>query len=427
MSPPLRALDLFSGIGGLSHALTGVIRPVAYCDIEEVSQRVLEDAMQKSRIPRAPICKDVKGLDTKWLRSQSITRLESVCAGFPCVGFSLAGNREGFDQEGSGLFREILRIVDEVKSIKYLFLENVGVILRDGMDHLTQELAAKRGFDLAWVVTEAREVGAPQRRKRWFCIATKRGAPPLGPPPPFEMKGYRSHLQRWLHGEPKHRTLCVGGRADPPMPVQRNARRRMFLLGNGVVPDQARHSYLHLMGLLHERRARAKAVVGGREQQQQQPTGNLAPAGDSIALRMPPEGRALKRDGNAWPKCGTVTRVDGKLRVLARPRPTPRHWRAPMPLRLDSALYRPPRGIVAQNVLEPVGKIALDYWSTPRAGMTHASHAMTRRTMKDLPTQVRHAVDTPGDERRCGVLDPTWVEWLQGVDRDWTRAATSMK
>ena len=54
----LRSLDLFSGIGGLTVALRGVVRPVAYCDIDSAAQAVLADRMKQRLLPRAcvPTC-----------------------------------------------------------------------------------------------------------------------------------------------------------------------------------------------------------------------------------------------------------------------------------------------------------------------------------------------------------------------------------
>jgi site-specific DNA-cytosine methylase len=62
-------------------------------------------------------------------------------------------------------------LVDEVHTIKYLFLENVANILNNGMELIVTQLHKKRNFTLIWVVVEAREVGAPHLRRRWFCVA----------------------------------------------------------------------------------------------------------------------------------------------------------------------------------------------------------------------------------------------------------------
>jgi hypothetical protein len=40
---PLRSLDLFSGIGGLTMALQGIAEPRAYCDIDPAAQAASRD------------------------------------------------------------------------------------------------------------------------------------------------------------------------------------------------------------------------------------------------------------------------------------------------------------------------------------------------------------------------------------------------
>ena len=57
----LKSLDLFSGIGGITHALRGIAEPVAYCDIEPNSRAVLEANMRRGNLPRAPIAHDRDG------------------------------------------------------------------------------------------------------------------------------------------------------------------------------------------------------------------------------------------------------------------------------------------------------------------------------------------------------------------------------
>jgi site-specific DNA-cytosine methylase len=401
--PPLRSLDLFSGIGGLTLALRGVAEPVAYCDIEPTARAVLEDRMARGLLPRAPVSDDVQTLTPAWLRARGAGRPQAVVAGFPCVGFSSAGLREGFANEASGLFREILRIVDENPTVAWLFLENVPHIVNIGMGDVIRELHLKRGLELRWCVVAARDVGAPQMRRRWYCVASRPGAR-LGaelPALPASAADV-AHARRW-RGPLPERTLCPGGLppgADSvPRPVLSGAFNRNALLGNSVVPDAARFAFLHLLHL----RAR-----GG------EPSG---PGRTWPASRDPPGGR--------YPQAGAV--LASKQAHACAP-PAPPNPRAPVPVRLDARLYAPPEGHEPRNRLDALrGESVHDYWSTPRAQLLGAAQVVTRRTAHDLPTQVRYAVDTPAAERRCMPPHPRFVEWLMGYPRDWTRAAADVR
>ena len=248
----------------LSYSGQGIAEPRAYCDIDPAAQAVLADRIARRLLPDAPICTDVRQLNPAWLRAHKVRKApEAIVAGFPCVGFSLVGKRQGYRDEQSGLFREILRIVDEQSNIKYLFLENVGQFLHDGMGLLVKELHTARGFHQAWCIVAASDVGAPQQRRRWFCVA-HRGAPPPTPPA-FDAGGYAPFTRCWAQ-EPTHRTACPGGPTQSPLSEEqlRSIRARLRLLGNSVVPDAARHAFLHLLAAAqmpaHERQGEAMQV-----------------------------------------------------------------------------------------------------------------------------------------------------------------------
>ena len=202
----LRSLDLFSGIGGLTLALKGLCEPLLYCEIEPTAQAVLLDQMRRGGLPAAPICSDVRTLTPQRLRGHTTSLPNSLVGGFPCTGFSLFGVGAGFEDEQSGLFMDILRLLDLFSSIHYRFLENVPHFINVGMTRAAAELHTKRGFELRWCCCEAREVGAPQLRRRFFFIGVKAGAA-LPKALKFTDGGYRPFAARW-HKEPR-RTVCA--------------------------------------------------------------------------------------------------------------------------------------------------------------------------------------------------------------------------
>ena len=102
--PPLqrkrRTLDLFSGIGGLTLALTPYCQTIAYVDNNESCQAVLRARMASDHIDVAPIITDVcsfgKGTNHR------IGTVERVVGGFPCQDISSQGKMMGF--EGTTIF-----------------------------------------------------------------------------------------------------------------------------------------------------------------------------------------------------------------------------------------------------------------------------------------------------------------------------------
>lgn len=59
----LNGLSLFSGIGGIDVALSGFVKPIAYCEIDPYCQSVLLSRMQEGHLPKAPIWGDITSLD----------------------------------------------------------------------------------------------------------------------------------------------------------------------------------------------------------------------------------------------------------------------------------------------------------------------------------------------------------------------------
>ncbi len=62
MRAPLLSLDLFSGIGGLTMSLTGLVEPLVYCDINPDALAVLSERMRSGQLPKAAMSTDVRTL-----------------------------------------------------------------------------------------------------------------------------------------------------------------------------------------------------------------------------------------------------------------------------------------------------------------------------------------------------------------------------
>ena len=159
-------LDLFSGIGGLSLALSPWVKPIAYCEKDRYAQSVLLSRMQHNEISTAPIWDDITTLLPSMLPRHGI---DIIYGGFPCQDISVAGNGKGLEGERSGLFFEIMRLAKEIKP-QFIFLENVPAIRTRGLGTVIQEFTSA-GYDCRWGCLSAYDVGAPHFRERWFLLA----------------------------------------------------------------------------------------------------------------------------------------------------------------------------------------------------------------------------------------------------------------
>ncbi len=223
-------LDLFSGIGGFSFALHEQFRTVAYCEIDEYCQAILSANMSRGRIDCAPILNDVREVNRESLREMP----KMVTAGWPCTDISCANpHGKGIDGARSGLVRHVFRLCDEIPEIECVLLENSPFIRTRGRDRLMDWFAERR-FAVREVVLNATDVGAPHRRRRWFCLASR-----LGP-----------------HTELPH-VKCIRGRDWSREPcsrlIPRSERDSFYInlckrLGNSVVPQCVVMAYNSMLG-----------------------------------------------------------------------------------------------------------------------------------------------------------------------------------
>lgn len=120
--------------------------------------------MREGAIAQAPIWDDVQTL-----RGELVQEVDIIYGGFPCQDISVAGTGEGLAGKRSGLFFEIVRLVDEIRP-PFVFLENVPAITTRGLGEVTAAFTRLR-YDCRWGIISAFEVGAPHLRKRWFMLA----------------------------------------------------------------------------------------------------------------------------------------------------------------------------------------------------------------------------------------------------------------
>lgn len=160
-----KVLDLFSGIGGFSLGLerTGGFETVAFCEIDEHCNKVL-----KKHWPDSVIWEDVKKLKYETI----LTEVDVICGGFPCQDISVAGKQKGIKGERSGLWKEFLRLIKEIKP-RYAIIENVANLRSKGLATVIKDLW-KIGYDCEWHIISARSVGAPHLRERIWIIAYPR-------------------------------------------------------------------------------------------------------------------------------------------------------------------------------------------------------------------------------------------------------------
>ena len=156
----MRTLSLFSGIGGLDLGLERAgFKIVAMVEREPYPQAVLRE-----RFPGVEIFDDVRKVNREAVRH--LGRIDAIVGGFPCQDISAAGRGDGIEGERSGLWFEMLRLIEEIGPVAVI-AENVPALRTRGSDIVLAGLEGA-GYSAGAVVVGARDVGAPHRRDRVF-------------------------------------------------------------------------------------------------------------------------------------------------------------------------------------------------------------------------------------------------------------------
>lgn len=166
----LRLASFFAGVGGIDIGFerTGMVSTVYANEIDEYPVKTFEKNFSLK----------VDNRDIHDVKSSDVPDVDVIAGGFPCQAFSIAGYRQGFDDEkGRGtLFFELMRIVKDKKP-EVVFLENVKNLV--GHDNgntfkvILEELT-KAGYHSKYKVLNAMEYGnTPQNRERIYIVSFK--------------------------------------------------------------------------------------------------------------------------------------------------------------------------------------------------------------------------------------------------------------
>ena len=168
----MRTMHLFAGAGGglLADLILGH-EPVVAIEWDGYACQVLRERVADGWFPNMRVHEgDVRLFDS----SEYKGKVDCIHAGFPCQDISNAGNKAGVGEgTRSGLYREVLRIADEIRP-EYIFLENVAAIVNGDDGRMLRTVVgdlAERGFDAVWQCLSASQVGAAHKRDRWWLLA----------------------------------------------------------------------------------------------------------------------------------------------------------------------------------------------------------------------------------------------------------------
>jgi len=157
----MRIGSVFAGIGGLELGLERAGVGYVVWQIES-----------------NPLCRHVLGRhwpdalrydDVAVVGARTLAAVDVVCGGFPCQDISADGKRAGIEAPRSGLWRQLDRIVHELRP-RWVVVENIHHTWRAWVPVLREALHA-RGYASVPILVRASDVGAAHERARVFLVA----------------------------------------------------------------------------------------------------------------------------------------------------------------------------------------------------------------------------------------------------------------
>ncbi len=167
--PGLTTAGLFAGIGGIELGLERAgHRSGLVVENSPIAGHVL-----RCRFPDAKLAEDVRDLE------ELPDETELLVGGFPCQDLSSVGPKLGLAGTKSRLVGEVFRLLAR-SPVPWVVLENVPFILdldKGRALHLVTTSLEELGYSWAYRVVDTQAFGLPQRRRRWFLVASTVGDP----------------------------------------------------------------------------------------------------------------------------------------------------------------------------------------------------------------------------------------------------------
>lgn len=176
----IKSIDLFAGIGGIrlgfDRAFNNDIETVFVCEWDENAQKTYRANFEDD----FAIAGDITKIDEK-----DIPSFDICLAGFPCQAFSMAGKRQGFEDNYKGLcrgtlFMDVARICEHHQP-KVIFCENVkGLAIHDRgrTFKVIKQTFESLGYTVFHKILNSKDFGVPQNRERIYLVAFRNDIAP---------------------------------------------------------------------------------------------------------------------------------------------------------------------------------------------------------------------------------------------------------
>lgn len=167
MEKSLKFFDFCSGIGGGRIGMEEAgFECVGHSEIDLNTARTYEKFFNDNR----------NYGDLTKINLKELPEFDIMIAGFPCQTFSIAGKREGFEDNRGLIIYSLIKIM-KTKNVKYFLLENVKGLLNHDKGktlRIIKNELEKAGYNLYTKVLNSINFGVPQMRERIYLVGFRK-------------------------------------------------------------------------------------------------------------------------------------------------------------------------------------------------------------------------------------------------------------
>jgi DNA-cytosine methyltransferase len=170
-----KILDLFCGAGGFSFGMhqNSHFKTLVALDFNEEAADTFKRNMPEAEV----VTGDITDAETKNLiiEKSKAVGVNMIIGGPPCQGFSMKGKKLGLEDERNYLFREYLKLVEELEPEVFV-IENVKSLLSTAGGYFREQILEyidKLGYSVNYGILNAKDFGVPQSRERAIFICSK--------------------------------------------------------------------------------------------------------------------------------------------------------------------------------------------------------------------------------------------------------------
>jgi len=199
----LTCVDIFSGAGGLAEGFRQAgFNIISGSDMDPYASKTFRANFPEASYFEGNITQ-LNGAQIFEAAGIEDGQIDCLIGGPPCQAFSFNSHLRSHRGAIAGLFREYLRLVQELNP-RYLVMENVPGILSVGNGGVVGEIAShlgSLGYETDGRILYAEDYGVPQQRRRMIFIASRVGLPteifPIGSHGPAPKPAQNEFVHRW--------------------------------------------------------------------------------------------------------------------------------------------------------------------------------------------------------------------------------------